>query len=66
MLSIGITIKCVADVGEDLLGMCQRNITLNEHMIERAGEEFAKSQITYGGLNSEMKYCGCSSISVSM
>uniref|UniRef100_A0A3Q2YSN4 Methyltransferase 22, Kin17 lysine n=1 Tax=Hippocampus comes TaxID=109280 RepID=A0A3Q2YSN4_HIPCM len=46
MATLAKRVYCT-DVGEDLLGMCQRNITLNEHMIERAGEEFAKSQFTY-------------------
>uniref|UniRef100_A0A3Q3D9Y6 Methyltransferase 22, Kin17 lysine n=1 Tax=Hippocampus comes TaxID=109280 RepID=A0A3Q3D9Y6_HIPCM len=36
MATLAKRVYCT-DVGEDLLGMCQRNITLNEHMIERAG-----------------------------
>ncbi|XP_077474348.1 methyltransferase-like protein 22 [Stigmatopora argus] len=35
------------DVGEDLLSMCQRNITRNEHMIELAGGEVRVRQLDW-------------------
>uniref|UniRef100_A0A8D0DGF3 Methyltransferase 22, Kin17 lysine n=1 Tax=Sander lucioperca TaxID=283035 RepID=A0A8D0DGF3_SANLU len=37
MATVAKTVYCT-DVGEDLLGMCKRNVTLNRHMIEPAGE----------------------------
>jgi len=29
---------CLTDVGEDLLNLCKRNVSLNKHMIEPSGK----------------------------
>ncbi|XP_068426984.1 methyltransferase-like protein 22 [Clinocottus analis] len=46
MGSIAKTLYCT-DVGEDLLSMCQRNVTLNQHMIKPAGGEVIVRQLDW-------------------
>lgn len=38
MATVAKTVYCT-DVGEDLLSMCQKNVTLNRHLMEPAGGE---------------------------
>ncbi|XP_070779419.1 methyltransferase-like protein 22 isoform X2 [Enoplosus armatus] len=40
------TVYCT-DVGEDLLSMCKRNVTLNQHMMEPAGGEVRVKQLDW-------------------
>uniref|UniRef100_A0A4W5RN00 Methyltransferase like 22 n=1 Tax=Hucho hucho TaxID=62062 RepID=A0A4W5RN00_9TELE len=42
MATVAKTVYCT-DVGEDLLSMCQRNVTLNRHLMEPAGESALNS-----------------------
>ncbi|XP_049599898.1 methyltransferase-like protein 22 [Syngnathus scovelli] len=46
MATLAKRVYCT-DVGEDLLSMCRRNISLNEHMIERAGGEVRVRQLDW-------------------
>ncbi|TDH03490.1 hypothetical protein EPR50_G00163340 [Perca flavescens] len=46
MATIAKTVYCT-DVGEDLLGMCKRNVTLNRHMIEPAGGDVRVRQLDW-------------------
>ncbi|XP_077415624.1 methyltransferase-like protein 22 [Vanacampus margaritifer] len=46
MATLAKRVYCT-DVGEDLLSMCQRNINLNEHMIELAGGEVRVRQLDW-------------------
>ncbi|XP_054614535.1 methyltransferase-like protein 22 isoform X2 [Dunckerocampus dactyliophorus] len=46
MATIAKRVYCT-DVGEDLLSMCKKNITLNEDMIERAGGEVRVKQLDW-------------------
>nr|XP_057904627.1 methyltransferase-like protein 22 isoform X2 [Doryrhamphus excisus] len=46
MATIAKRVYCT-DVGEDLLSMCKKNITLNEHMIHRAGGEVRVRQLDW-------------------
>ncbi|XP_077390408.1 methyltransferase-like protein 22 isoform X2 [Festucalex cinctus] len=46
MATLAKRVYCT-DVGEDLLSMCQRNITSNEHMIEHAGGEVRVRQLDW-------------------
>ncbi|XP_061829804.1 methyltransferase-like protein 22 [Nerophis lumbriciformis] len=51
MATVAKRVYCT-DVGDDLLSMCQKNITLNENMIERAGGEVKVRQLDW--LKSEL------------
>ncbi|XP_035850730.1 methyltransferase-like protein 22 isoform X2 [Sander lucioperca] len=46
MATVAKTVYCT-DVGEDLLGMCKRNVTLNRHMIEPAGGDVRVRQLDW-------------------
>ncbi|XP_044038109.1 methyltransferase-like protein 22 isoform X2 [Siniperca chuatsi] len=46
MATIAKTVYCT-DVGEDLLSMCKRNVTLNRHMMEPAGGEVRVRQLDW-------------------
>ncbi|XP_034396375.1 methyltransferase-like protein 22 isoform X2 [Cyclopterus lumpus] len=46
MASVAKTLYCT-DVGEDLLSMCKRNVTLNQHIIEPAGGEVRVRQLDW-------------------
>ncbi|XP_061741391.1 methyltransferase-like protein 22 [Nerophis ophidion] len=51
MATVAKRVYCT-DVGEDLLSMCQKNVTLNENMIKRAGGEVKVRQLDW--LKSEL------------
>ncbi|XP_037649107.1 methyltransferase-like protein 22 [Sebastes umbrosus] len=46
MATIAKTVYCT-DVGEDLLNMCERNVTLNRHMLEPAGGDVRVRQLDW-------------------
>ncbi|KAM9843249.1 methyltransferase-like protein 22 isoform 1-T2 [Aulostomus maculatus] len=46
MATTARTVYCT-DVGEDLLNMCKRNVTLNKHMVEAAGGEVKVRQLDW-------------------
>ncbi|XP_040047753.2 methyltransferase-like protein 22 isoform X2 [Gasterosteus aculeatus] len=46
MATVAKTLYCT-DVGEDLLSMCRRNVTLNQHLIEPAGGEVRVRQLDW-------------------
>ncbi|XP_047199847.1 methyltransferase-like protein 22 [Hippoglossus stenolepis] len=46
MATTAKTVYCT-DVGEDLLSMCKRNVTLNRHMTEPAGGEVRVRQLDW-------------------
>ncbi|XP_039980238.1 methyltransferase-like protein 22 isoform X2 [Xiphias gladius] len=46
MATIAKTVYCT-DVGEDLLSMCKRNVTLNRHMTEPAGGDVRVRQLDW-------------------
>lgn len=46
MATIAKTVYCT-DVGEDLLSMCKKNVTLNRHMMEPAGGDVRVKQLDW-------------------
>lgn len=46
MATIAKTVYCT-DVGEDLLNMCKRNVTLNRHLLEPAGGDVRVKQLDW-------------------
>ncbi|XP_068580907.1 methyltransferase-like protein 22 [Cebidichthys violaceus] len=46
MATVAKTLYCT-DVGEDLLSMCKKNVTLNQHLIEPAGGEVRVRQLDW-------------------
>ncbi|XP_069566253.1 methyltransferase-like protein 22 [Brachyistius frenatus] len=46
MATMAKTVYCT-DVGEDLLNMCKRNVTLNKHMMEPAGGDVRVRQLDW-------------------
>lgn len=46
MATVAKTVYCT-DVGEDLLSMCKRNVTLNKHMMEPTGGEVRVRQLDW-------------------